>query len=352
MRFCFPGWFGPRGAGLGNELIPLAKAFIASQELGIPFLPTAWGLNQRGYRRYFGTSRFDWVRLYALSRLLPAYTFREEDYRATGEIDYDRAVRVYAERMGLAGKRHYVFMTDGLWGELYPIRKSKPFVLQTLYATRYTVPNMYEFRKQLAGGRNVTVSVNIRLTDFKIPTPTTDYRGLWNTRIPLEWYTRVCRSLRDLLGGAVTFCLVTDGTPEELADFISEFKPVTTFHQKHREISDLLNMTTTDALVCSISSYSQWAAFLSDAPYFWYRPHLRPVDGRLTIWEYLGERPEADAPGAKVFPRGIPVDDDGAIPGSLSEHFRMRRSLNQLSLDLVQSGGVPEPAWPSADSRR
>lgn len=343
MRFCFPGWFGPRGAGLGNELIPLAKAFIASQELGIRLLPTAWGLNSRGYRRYFGTSRFDWVRLYALSRVLPAYRFREEDYAATGEIDFDRAVRVYADRVGLAGKQNYVFLTDGLWGEYYPLRKARAFILQTLYATRYTVKNMYEFRKRLAGSSNLTVAVHIRLTDFIKNTPTTDYRGLWNTRIPLDWYFRVCRSLRDLLGGRVTFCLVSDGTAEELADFITEFKPVTTFDQKHSAISDLLNMTTTDALVCSISSYSQWAAFLSGVPYFWYRPQLRLVDGYLAIWSSLGERPVAAAADGDVYPRGTPVGDDGAVPGWLGEYFRMRRSLNRSSLDLVQSGGIMEP---------
>ena len=49
-----------RGAGLGNELIPWGKAYIASRVLGIPALHPAWGLNTRRYWEYFGTSRIDW----------------------------------------------------------------------------------------------------------------------------------------------------------------------------------------------------------------------------------------------------------------------------------------------------
>jgi len=342
MRVCFPGWFGPRGSGLGNELIPLAKAFIASCELGIKLLPTAWGLNERNYRVFFGTSRFDWVRLLALKKLLPAYTFRESDYLATGERDYGDAIRVYAERMGLDRRRHYALMTDGLWGEYYAIRKAIPYIAKTLYSTRYTLQNLYDYNKRIPAG-TLTVAVNIRMTDFAIPTPGTDFRGLWNTRIPIEWYVNICRSLRDLLRGAVTFLLITDGTAEELSDFIAEFKPVTNFDQPFRDISGLLTMANADALVCSISSYSQWAAVLSNAPYFWYRPHLRAVDGYLTIWASLTEKPRADdAIGQGLYPRGVPVGADGDLPAWLADYFHMRRGLGRVPFDLVRGGGVPQ----------
>jgi len=47
MKVCFPMWIGRRHQGLGNELIPWAKAFIASQELNIKFMPPALGLNDK-----------------------------------------------------------------------------------------------------------------------------------------------------------------------------------------------------------------------------------------------------------------------------------------------------------------
>ena len=348
MRFCFPGWFGPRHAGLGNELIPLAKAYLASRELGIRMLPTAWGLNDRGYGVYFGSSHYDWVLLALLSHTLPTYTFREADYMATGEKDYDKAIRVYAERMGLHRKKNYVLMTDGLWGEYYAIRKAKPFILKTLYGTRYTTENLYEFQKRSAGA-GMLVGVNVRMTDFAIPTPETDFRGLWNTRIPLGWYSNVCRNLRNALGDAARFVLVTDGTPEELRDFIDEFDPVTTFDYENAVVSNMLILANADALVCSISSYSQWAAFLSNTPYFWYRPHLRPYQRHLTIWESFGSAPRPRSTGRRsaneVFPWGkgakCPIGSYGTC--GCGWGWFIRRSISSLAVASLGRSPRPRP---------
>jgi hypothetical protein len=348
MRFCFPGWFGPRHAGLGNELIPLAKAFIASTELDIKLLPTAWGLNDRGYRIYFDTSRFDWLRLYGLSKALPAFTFRESDYLATGEKDYDKAIRVYAERMGLYSRKNYVLMTDGLWGEFYALRKAKPFIWRTLHGTRYTTRNLYDFQKRIDGAA-LLVAVNIRMADFAISKPETDFRGLWNTRIPLEWYSNICRNLRQTLGEAISFVLITDGTEDELRDFILEFQPITTFDFQNAVVSNLLILASADALICSISSYSQWAAFLSNSPYFWYQPHLQTCNEYLTIWNEFGEPPRLKE--AMVHPRGIPVGDSGDVPPWLVEYLETRIDMGRTSLDLVRGGGVPESMVTSCSLR-
>src|ERR1051326_5108383 len=104
MKVCFPMWIGRRHQGLGNELIPWAKAFIASEELNIKFLPPALGLNDRRYHEYFGTSRFDWIYYAILKKILPCYVFTEEEYNATGEKDFARAIRVYADKKGLANR--------------------------------------------------------------------------------------------------------------------------------------------------------------------------------------------------------------------------------------------------------
>ena len=57
-----------RGYGLGNELIPWARALLAAQLLGAHFLPPAFGLNRRRYWRHFGTPRYDWLRNRTLQR--------------------------------------------------------------------------------------------------------------------------------------------------------------------------------------------------------------------------------------------------------------------------------------------
>ena len=288
LRYCSSGWYGRRSSGLGNELFLMSKAFIAASELRLTLLPPTWALNTRGYRRFFGSSPLDFLRPYALRALLPTYRISESDYVATGERDYGKAVVAYARTHGLTTKRAFLLLTDGLWGEFHAIRAAVPYVWQTLYSTRYTVANLYHYTK-LTASSPLVVAVNIRLTDFATATPATTFRGIWNTRIPLTWYIAVCRRLREALGSAVTFYLVTDGTASELSEFINEFRPITHFDRSNADISNLLIMARADALVCSVSSYSEWAAFLSKAPYVWYEPHLTPVADQYSIWGYLAD---------------------------------------------------------------
>ena len=70
LRYCLPR-VRKRGYGLGNELIPWARAFIASELLGARLLPPAFGLNRRGYWRHFRTLPDDWIYHRALQKILP-----------------------------------------------------------------------------------------------------------------------------------------------------------------------------------------------------------------------------------------------------------------------------------------
>jgi hypothetical protein len=340
MKVCFPMWIGRRHQGLGNELIPWAKAFIASEELQIKFLPPALGLNDRRYHEYFGRSRFDWIYYAILKKVLPCYVFTEEEYLATREKDFARAVRVYADKKGLAKKRSYALLTEGLWGNWYSVRTARHFVLEQLYRTRHLTRNLHQLDRQIAD-RRLLVGLHIRMGDFLPVANATEYQGLWNTRVPLTWYVNICRQLKEAFGNNVTFMLLTDGTEPELREFLDEFKPITNFGQSHAVVSDLLALATADVLVCSISSYSMWGVLLSGSPYFWYLPNLRDVDGYLTLWKERIEGIGDDLPVNEILPRGIPLSDDGRIPESLLEYLGLKIKLNSLSLDLVRSGGVP-----------
>jgi len=333
-------WIGRRHQGLGNELVPWAKAFIASQELQIKFLPPALGLNDRKYYEYFGTSRFDWIYYSFLKKVLPCYVFTEAEYVATGEKDFARAIRVYADKYDLWNKRSYALLTEGLWGNWYSVRKAKHFVLSELYRSRHLAGNLYQLDRQIADKRLV-VGIHIRMGDFLPVANPTDYQGLWNTRVPLAWYLNVCRQLKAALGDTVSFLLLTDGTEAELRDFVNEFQPITNFGQTHAVISDLLSLASADALVCSISSYSMWGVLLSRAPYFWYLPNLRELDGYLTLWQERIEGLGDNFPINEILPRGIPLAENGRIPEPVLDFLRLKAKLNSVSLDLVKSGGVP-----------
>lgn len=358
LKFCIPKVTG-RGAGLGNELIPWAKAFIASAELGIPCGHPAWGLNRQRYWEYFGTSRLDWVGHYLLRKALPAYIFTEADYYATGEKDFGRAIEVYADANGLRSKEAYVLWVQGMWGGYHAIEKAKPFVSSVLYGSKHTVANLWDTNKRIRRDCLV-VAVHIRLGDFNAASDARDYRGKFNVSIPLSWYTSVSSALRKAFGDAVQFVLLSNGNHLELCNYAAEFEPVTTNHQTYTVCSDLLTMVNADLLICSVSSYSMWAAFLSEQPYIWHKPNLQMHEQCFSLWGHEARQSVADGvttsnisqlstlsqPSSKgtILPRGIPMNEGDDIPIEALKYLETKLELKSAQSDLVRYGIVPKNA--------
>ena len=120
---------------------------------------------------------------------------------------------------------------------------------------------------------------------------------------------------------------------------------------------DLLALARADLLVCSISSFSAWAAFLSDAPYLWFAPQLTPQpDGLASIWGHEPLQQQADSPTRRalarwrrepaLLPRGWPVELDGAVPAGALAMMQSRGGDRRgpADADLVRYGVAPLPA--------
>lgn len=330
--------FKRRRSGLGNELLPWAKAIITSQELGIPLLTPAWGLHARGYRHYFRTSRLDWVARAAAYYGLPRIDFTQHDYEATGVTDFDVAIRIWAERRALHRRHAYIIVHDGMWPGFFALRRARSHVMSLIYRTRHLTDNLYQIHGQLPADPFV-VAVNVRLGDFQPPVSLDQYRDRWNTRLEMGWYASVCRVLKEALGPRVVFHLVSDGTEEELQPFIEEFAPIRMLTRTN-VFSDLVSMIDAEVVVCSISAFAMWAVFLGRGLYFWYLPNLQNTGGLLTLWG--NQVPSASAqPADDLLPRGVPVGPDGAVPGWAIEYLRHRIRLTSPVRDIVMGGGVP-----------
>jgi hypothetical protein len=345
--------------GLGNQFFCWAKAFIASQELGATLLHPAWSRNPRGYRHLFGTPPLDWEAYRLLTKALPVFEFNQADYKAAGGGNYGKAVQSFAQSKGLGKRRAYVLITSGMWGGYAAIRHARHFVLAQLYTAKNTSRHLYSLSKQLHAG-HLTVAVHIRRGDFWTPKQTGGWKGALTTALPLEWYVSICRTLNAHFSGRVQFLLFSDGPDSELRDFCDEFEPIRMAPENHSVAGDLIAMAAADLLVCSTSTFSLIAGFLSNAPYLWFEPQLESAadfyslanegltQNEARVYGTGNEKSECAAPDQPgLMPRGIPVRDSGHLPDSLLNWLDQRLGFKNPSHDLIYYGRVPRHQAPA-----
>jgi hypothetical protein len=123
------------------------------------------------------------------------------------------------------------------------------------------------------------------------------------------------------------------------------------------DCSDALALAAADLLVCSASSYSVMAAFLSEAPYLWFAPNLhRHAEG---FYSADGDAPESGVASAthraiEYFlkesaqqpaqnGRGVAIEVGGGVPAAALEAAAHRHRWRRWELDLVRGGIAPVP---------
>ncbi len=273
--------------GLGNEMLPWAKGWIASQVLDAHLVGPSWGRNVRRYYRHFGTSRLDFLLERALMRL-PHHAFTEQDYRATGEVDFGRAIERWGATRGVTRQGSFIVSVDGMYGGYPSIRGARQFLLAKLLNSRDALRNVYEVLSKLDRNK-LFVAVSMRSVQkggFRKLDPGESVRGKWNIQVPVEWYLGVCEALRQRFGEVLQFRIFTDCQDADSDELVRRFNPGQTRQQGLTDCSNLLLMAQADLLICAISSFSLATAFLSGNPYLWYEPQLTLTDGLYSLWGY------------------------------------------------------------------
>ena len=338
---------------MGNELIPWARSFLAAQVVGAHALPPAFGFNSRKYWRHFGTPRYDWIVHKAMERLLPVVEFRESDYLQHGGGDVVPALRHFAEAENLHNRQAFLLVTEGMWGGYGHIAAARDFMFSALYQSRFAARNLMRVSERLHPEKPV-VAMHVRLGDFAPPPAAPElYRGRFNCSLPLAWYCNIAHSIYSRLGDDVQFLVVSDGTREQLQPLLDSVPAVTTSDLPDSDCSDLLALARADLLVCSVSSYSSIAAFLSGAPYLWFEPNLQRHDeGFYSIWGHEEGQRRMDSPTREAIQyrwraesdlpdRGTPVGMQGDVPEIILRELMKRKQQNNPLTDLVRYGVVP-----------
>jgi hypothetical protein len=334
-------------------MIPWAKGFIASQVLNAHLVGPSWGLNARRYWRNFRTSRLDFVGETIL-RSLPGKTFTEADYYSTGILDYGEAIGAWAKHNGLFDRRHFLVSVGGMYGGYHAISTARSFLWSQLLNSRNALSNIFKVHSKL-DRRNLFVSIHMRLSgDFSAAEGTRDVRSTFNLQIPIAWYRGICEDLRGRFKGRIEFCFFTDKETPEYLELVSEYNPEQIRCRELSECSDLLLMAASDLRICSVSSYSMAACFLSAGPYVWYEPQLHMEDGMYSLWGHELRQRDPEAPTAssaryiktaettaELRFRGYPVRLDCSLPESLLERLEATFAEKDSRTDLMQYGCYP-----------
>jgi hypothetical protein len=360
MRIVVARRHGFRGEGLGNELIPWAKGWIASQVLGARLVGPSWGLNRRRYSRNFGTSKLDFLVEDSLHRL-PHHEFTADDYYATKEIDFGAAIEKWADRRGLLRRKSFVVSVAGMWGGYSSVRSARPFLLAKLLSSRDALRNLYQAHSQLQRNK-LFVAVHMRssVNGFSALAPGESAQGKFNFVIPPDWYLWVCEALQQRYRHQIQFRFFTDHIDAHFREAVRRFNSGQCTQNGLTECSDLLLMTQADLRVCSVSSYSLASSFLSGGPYLWYKPQLTLREDFYTLWgneiaqqedsspssagiEFLSNalnRP-ADQEGLPINFVGTAMDIGDSLPESLVRQLDHRLCSLDSRTNLLEYGCIP-----------
>ena len=345
-----------RGEGLGNEMIPWAKGFIAGQVLNAHLIGPSWGLNRRKYYKNFQTGRLDFA-LEDLLKHLPHHAFTREDYLATGEVDFGKAIAKWAAAGNLVNRRTFVATVSGMWGGYSSIRSARPFLWAKLLNSRDAMRNVYEIASRL-DRRKLFVAVHMRFgSEFAIVGDGESPRGKFNVQIPGEWYLSLCESIRSEMGDRAQFHFFTDRGGPAFDEAVRRYNPGQIKQTGLTECSDLLLMSMADLRVCSISSYSLMAGFLSNGLYIWYEPQLTYADGLYTLWgmedaqRLEGSQTSQSVDLMKTIELGSPWETEFkgyamrtgyALPRGLAEQLHRKLLANDRSASLLEYGCLPD----------
>jgi hypothetical protein len=355
MRYVVARRLGKRGEGLGNEILPWAKGMIASEVLDATLIGPSWGLNKRKYHRNFQTSRLDFLLEDALVRL-PHNRFTERDYIESGEVDFGAAIEWWAAKHGLLRKKHFIVTVDGMYGGYASIHNARPFLWAKLLNSRNAISNVYRIASTL-DRRKLFVAVHMRVGgDFVKVSEGESARGRFNVFIPGEWYLHTCQALVNELGDSVQFHFFTDRGGPEFDEAVRRFNPGQLRDPGLTECSDLVLMAQADLRICSISSYSLVASFLSSGPYIWYEPQLSLVNGLYSLWGMEERQLHTDSSTqisralmekAKLGShweselRGYPMATGDIVPPGLVTQLRRMLLMNDRRTNLLEFGCLP-----------
>jgi hypothetical protein len=268
---------GLRGsAGLGNQAVIMGKAWLGARALRQHYVEVPWTQNPRGYGKELEVTPLDWVPRYAL-RFASRTRLTTDDYLGWGGLDYEQFVTEVMRDSPRVPR--IVAHSSGMVGGFASIAGARGFLRERFLGTRAAVNSPITAELERMRLRGAVVAVHFRAGDFSEDAP---QPGTFNRRLPGSWYADTLSQLRSRLGSSATYLLVCEpsaATVQSAREILDRSGIKDARIVSGTPTADLRALVLADILVCSVSSFSMLAAFLSEGRFIWYAPHLTTHDG-------------------------------------------------------------------------
>ncbi len=248
------------GPGLGNLLFPWARSVKVAHEHNLNQIWATWPqlkigpilrneIDKRAYSDLFRP-----VEGY-VTGIKKLYLFNNLFTKKISENEY---YKIYIENQELSNINTIVTFS-GMKDMFTPIQKSHELIKGEL--KRITMPIHLEFNKS---EMMRSISLHIRMGDFKIYDESRVSKEVTNMRLPLEWYIDIVKKINYASGNAILVKVFSDASDEELLELlkIDNVERV----RSGSAISDIFAISHSKALVASNSTFSMWAAYLGRMP--------------------------------------------------------------------------------------
>ncbi len=285
--------------GLGNVLIPWARAEVFSHRFGVPILAPQWiqpkiGPLLRGerdlrlYLGYFSNTQAGYLRGGRRAALL----------RSATRYPHTEAAKAVEAAAANPTSPHVVVFKFPEWGD--PFFDGDAPAGRDIIARRLREILAPGMARRLARARAALppryIAMHVRRGDKKVM-PKGEKKDVYNDSIWVmqdDWYLEVLRHVRRMAGTDLPAVVFSDASDAQLAGILQE--PAVVRAPKSPSIIDILLLADGAILIgTGTSSFSLWAGLLGEMPSLWYAGVAKMVHP---------ERPELI----------IETGEDGSVP--------------------------------------
>jgi hypothetical protein len=261
-------------AGLGNRLMPWARACVYAQAHGLAMLAPQWSQLKIGpllrgekdlrlyhnlfqrHPQHIGGLKAAWLKRSAAPLPEP------EDLTQPPAPNGKSGVFVFSE------ERDHFRRLNG-WHEFLGRE------LQTITRRQWL--------DRAAAWGDIPIGMHIRRGDFRAPADESQLLQTGHLQVPLKWFGETVKAIRRAVGQNVRAVFTSDGTEEEMRELL-EIENVERA-DTGSAIGDLLLLSKSRVFLASGSSFSAWASFLGQMP-------TATHPGQSVLWFQLTPPPE------------------------------------------------------------